>query len=72
MCSFILMKTGVFRFGEKCWRQTMSPIVDETAGDHPVRDVGLTRGGLMPTVPGLYANVSFAYGGVFLNYFIGI
>lgn len=50
----------------------MSPIVDETAGDHPVRDVGLTRGGLMPTVPGLYANVSFGYGGFFLNYFIGI
>ncbi|XP_029382814.1 protein fantom [Echeneis naucrates] len=28
----------------------MSPVVDETAGDLPVRDVGL-RGGLMPTVP---------------------
>ncbi|XP_026152688.1 protein fantom [Mastacembelus armatus] len=29
----------------------MSPMVDETAGDLPVRDVGLMRGGLMPTVP---------------------
>nr|XP_061816106.1 protein fantom-like isoform X5 [Nerophis lumbriciformis] len=29
----------------------MSPVVDETAGDLPVRDVGLMRGGLMPTVP---------------------
>ncbi|XP_030578643.1 protein fantom-like isoform X1 [Archocentrus centrarchus] len=29
----------------------MSPVVDETAGDLPVRDVGLLRGGLMPTVP---------------------
>ncbi|XP_055012229.1 X-linked retinitis pigmentosa GTPase regulator-interacting protein 1 [Boleophthalmus pectinirostris] len=28
----------------------MSPVVDETAGDVPVRDVGL-RGGLMPAVP---------------------
>uniref|UniRef100_A0A8P4KAU6 Uncharacterized protein n=1 Tax=Dicentrarchus labrax TaxID=13489 RepID=A0A8P4KAU6_DICLA len=28
----------------------MSPVVDETAGDLPVRDVGM-RGGLMPTVP---------------------
>uniref|UniRef100_A0A3P9JEP8 RPGR interacting protein 1 n=1 Tax=Oryzias latipes TaxID=8090 RepID=A0A3P9JEP8_ORYLA len=25
----------------------MTPVVDETAGDLPVRDVGLTRGGLM-------------------------
>lgn len=31
----------------------MSLLVDETAGDLPVRDVGLMRGGLMPTVPGL-------------------
>uniref|UniRef100_UPI003AAC66BA protein fantom n=1 Tax=Centroberyx gerrardi TaxID=166262 RepID=UPI003AAC66BA len=30
----------------------MSLVVDETAGDLPVRDVGLMRGGLMPTVPG--------------------
>ncbi|XP_057692867.1 protein fantom [Corythoichthys intestinalis] len=29
----------------------MSPMVDETAGDLPVRDVGLMRGGLMPTLP---------------------
>ncbi|CAB1351446.1 unnamed protein product [Coregonus sp. 'balchen'] len=29
----------------------MSLTVDETAGDLPVRDVGLMRGGLMPTVP---------------------
>ncbi|XP_017165780.1 protein fantom isoform X2 [Poecilia reticulata] len=29
----------------------MSLVVDETAGDLPVRDVGLMRGGLMPTVP---------------------
>ncbi|XP_067380498.1 protein fantom [Channa argus] len=29
----------------------MSPVVDETAGDLPVRDVGLMKGGLMPTVP---------------------
>uniref|UniRef100_A0A672GQJ1 RPGR interacting protein 1 n=1 Tax=Salarias fasciatus TaxID=181472 RepID=A0A672GQJ1_SALFA len=29
----------------------MSPVVDETAGDLPVRDVGLMRGGLMPTMP---------------------
>ncbi|XP_070786062.1 protein fantom [Enoplosus armatus] len=29
----------------------MSPVIDETAGDLPVRDVGLIRGGLMPTVP---------------------
>ncbi|XP_064796283.1 protein fantom [Oncorhynchus masou masou] len=29
----------------------MSLTVDETAGDLPVRDVGLLRGGLMPTVP---------------------
>ncbi|XP_074518237.1 protein fantom [Halichoeres trimaculatus] len=27
------------------------PVVDETAGDLPVRDVGLTRGGLIPAVP---------------------
>lgn len=31
----------------------MSPVVDETAGDLPVRDVGLMRGGLMAAVPGL-------------------
>lgn len=31
----------------------MSLLVDETAGDLPVRDVGLMRGGLMPAVPGL-------------------
>lgn len=30
----------------------MSPVVDETAGDLPVKDVGLMRGGLMPAVPG--------------------
>lgn len=30
----------------------MSLLVDETAGDLPVRDVGLMRGGLMPAVPG--------------------
>ncbi|CAG5929369.1 unnamed protein product [Menidia menidia] len=29
----------------------MTSIVDETAGDLPVRDVGMMRGGLMPTVP---------------------
>ncbi|XP_053199044.1 protein fantom, partial [Scomber japonicus] len=29
----------------------MSPVMDETAGDLPVRDVGLMKGGLMPTVP---------------------
>ncbi|KAM4714727.1 protein fantom isoform 2-T3 [Anableps anableps] len=29
----------------------MSLVVDETAGDLPVRDVGLMRGGLMPTFP---------------------
>ncbi|XP_069015433.1 protein fantom [Embiotoca jacksoni] len=29
----------------------MSPVMDETAGDIPVRDVGLMRGGLMPTLP---------------------
>ncbi|XP_019951035.2 protein fantom isoform X3 [Paralichthys olivaceus] len=29
----------------------MSPVMDETAGDLPVRDVGPMRGGLMPTVP---------------------
>ncbi|KAM6949161.1 protein fantom [Aplochiton taeniatus] len=29
----------------------MSLAVDETAGDLPVRDVGMTRGGLMATVP---------------------
>uniref|UniRef100_A0A3Q2CNW5 Protein fantom-like n=1 Tax=Cyprinodon variegatus TaxID=28743 RepID=A0A3Q2CNW5_CYPVA len=29
----------------------MSPVVDETAGDLPVRDVGMMRGGLMPTFP---------------------
>ncbi|XP_068611969.1 LOW QUALITY PROTEIN: protein fantom [Brachionichthys hirsutus] len=28
----------------------MSPVVDETAGDLPVRDVGPPRGGLVPTV----------------------
>lgn len=32
----------------------MSLVVDETAGDLPVRDVGLMRGGLMPTVPGWF------------------
>ena len=32
----------------------MSTVMDETATDLPVRDVGLMRGGLMPTVPGLY------------------
>lgn len=31
----------------------MSQVVDETAEDLPVRDVGLMKGGLMPTVPGL-------------------
>lgn len=31
----------------------MSPVVDETAGDLPVRDVGLMKGGLMTTVPGV-------------------
>ncbi|XP_062300982.1 protein fantom [Scomber scombrus] len=29
----------------------MSPVMDETAGDLPVRDVGLMKGGLMPTLP---------------------
>nr|XP_046237605.1 protein fantom [Scatophagus argus] len=29
----------------------MPQVVDETAGDLPVRDVGLMRGGLMPTAP---------------------
>ncbi|XP_024864266.1 protein fantom isoform X3 [Kryptolebias marmoratus] len=29
----------------------MSPVVDETAGDLPVRDVGLMRAGLMPAAP---------------------
>ncbi|XP_034073683.1 protein fantom-like [Gymnodraco acuticeps] len=29
----------------------MSTVMDETATDLPVRDVGLMRGGLMPTVP---------------------
>ncbi|XP_032400070.1 protein fantom isoform X3 [Etheostoma spectabile] len=29
----------------------MSPVMDETAGDLPVRDVGPMRGGLMPTAP---------------------
>ncbi|CAN9509455.1 unnamed protein product [Ophioblennius macclurei] len=29
----------------------MSPVVDETAGDLPVRDVGLMRSGLMVTMP---------------------
>ncbi|KAM9836568.1 protein fantom [Aulostomus maculatus] len=29
----------------------MSPVLDETAGDLPVKDVGLMRGGLMPAVP---------------------
>ncbi|XP_023277539.1 protein fantom-like [Seriola lalandi dorsalis] len=29
----------------------MSPVMDETAGDLPVRDVGMMRGGLMPTIP---------------------
>lgn len=31
----------------------MSLLADETAGDLPVRDVGLMRGGLMPALPGL-------------------
>lgn len=31
----------------------MSLLLDETAGDLPVRDVGLMRGGLVPAVPGL-------------------
>lgn len=31
----------------------MSLLLDETAGDLPVRDVGLMRGGLMPAVPGV-------------------
>lgn len=30
----------------------MSPVMDETAGDLPVRDVGLMKGGLRPTLPG--------------------
>lgn len=36
----------------------MSLLVDETAGDLPVRDVGLMRGGLMPAVPGLVEQTS--------------
>lgn len=36
----------------------MSLLVDETAGDLPVRDVGLMRGGLMPAVPGLVIHYS--------------
>lgn len=35
----------------------MSPVADETADDLPVRDVGLMRGGLMPTVPGLCVDI---------------
>ncbi|XP_077399963.1 protein fantom [Vanacampus margaritifer] len=35
----------------------MSPMVDETAGDLPVRDVGLTKGGLMPTLPDAISDV---------------
>ncbi|XP_077355756.1 protein fantom [Festucalex cinctus] len=35
----------------------MSPMVDETAGDLPVRDVGLTKGGLMPTLPDAVCDV---------------
>ncbi|XP_061620244.1 protein fantom isoform X3 [Phyllopteryx taeniolatus] len=35
----------------------MSPMVDETAGDLPVRDVGLMRGGLMPAHPEAICNV---------------
>lgn len=31
----------------------MSPVVDETAGDLPVRDVGLMKRGLMPAAPGM-------------------
>lgn len=30
----------------------MALLLDETAGDLPVRDVGLTRAGLMPALPG--------------------
>lgn len=33
----------------------MSPVVDETAGDLPVRDMGLMRGGLMAAQTGLSA-----------------
>lgn len=36
----------------------MSLLADETAGDLPVRDVGLMRGGLMPAVPGLMIHYS--------------
>lgn len=36
-----------------CWWCGMSLVMDETAGDIPVRDVGLMRGGLMPAVPGV-------------------
>lgn len=32
-------------------------MVDETADDLPVRDVGLMRGGLMPTIPGLCVDI---------------
>uniref|UniRef100_A0A3B3WDV0 Uncharacterized protein n=1 Tax=Poecilia mexicana TaxID=48701 RepID=A0A3B3WDV0_9TELE len=39
----------------------MSLVVDETAGDLPVRDVGLMRGGLMPTVPGLCSHNTELY-----------
>ncbi|XP_077600547.1 protein fantom-like isoform X1 [Stigmatopora nigra] len=35
----------------------MSPMVDETAGDLPVRDVGLMRCGLMPTLPAALSEV---------------
>lgn len=43
---------------ESEWGGMMSPAVDETAGDLPVRDVGLMRGGLMPTVPGLCVHIT--------------
>ncbi|KAM6894205.1 protein fantom [Lycodopsis pacificus] len=33
------------------WRGVKSPVMDETAEDLPVRDVGLMRSGLMPTAP---------------------
>ncbi|KAK1890108.1 Protein fantom [Dissostichus eleginoides] len=42
-------RTGAFFVSE--WRGVMSTVMDETATDLPVRDVGLMRGGLMPTVP---------------------
>uniref|UniRef100_A0A3Q3WTR9 Uncharacterized protein n=1 Tax=Mola mola TaxID=94237 RepID=A0A3Q3WTR9_MOLML len=39
----------------------MSPVLDETAGDLPVRDVGLMSGGLMPAAPGLYTQRLFRF-----------